>query len=116
MTSIVSGVFEAGHLHFLNAIEPLQVPGSFARYLAPLRHAEWVVYAKPPFGGPRHVLKSLDCYTHRVAIANRRLIVIASNSMRAFPEDVPGKALGLLTAIQPSQRRGALPLFCITGR
>jgi len=66
--------FEAGRLRFFNALEPLQAPGAFARYLAPVRRAEWVVYAKPPFGGPQHVLEYLGRYTHRVAISNNRLI------------------------------------------
>jgi len=66
--------FSAGHLSFFNALEPLKAPRAFARYLAPLRRAEWVVYAKPPFGGPEHVLEYLGRYTHRVAISNNRLI------------------------------------------
>lgn len=66
--------FDAGHLHFFHSLESLRVPAAFARYLAPVRHAEWVVYAKPPFGGPEHVLKYLGRYTHRVAIANHRLV------------------------------------------
>jgi len=70
----LQGAFDAGHLRFFNALEPLQVPAAFARYLAPVRHAEWVVYAKRPFGGPEHVLEYLGRYTHRVAIANHRLI------------------------------------------
>jgi Putative transposase/Transposase zinc-binding domain len=48
-------------------------PGWTAR-LAALARAEWVVYAKPPFGGPAQVLKYLARYTHRVAIDNRRLV------------------------------------------
>ena len=47
---------------------------AFATFLAPLRKAEWVVYAKEPFGGPQAVLAYLSRYTHRVAISNRRLI------------------------------------------
>jgi hypothetical protein len=43
---------------------------SFAAFLAPLRKAEWVVYAKRPFGGPQAVLAYLSRYTHRVAIAS----------------------------------------------
>ena len=66
--------FDAGQLHFFNALEPLQGTEAFARYLAPVRKAEWVVYAKPPFGGPQHVLEYLGRYTHRVAISNNRLI------------------------------------------
>ena len=70
----LQGAFEAGRLRFFNALEPLQEPGAFARHLAPVRRAEWVVYAKPPFGGPQHVLEYLGRYTHRVAISNNRLI------------------------------------------
>lgn len=66
--------YDAGHLRFFNALVPLQVPGAFARYLAPTRQSEWVVYAKPPFGGPQHVLEYLGRYTHRVAISNNRLV------------------------------------------
>src|ERR1700716_2718064 len=47
---------------------------AFKAYLAPLHKAEWVVYAKRPFGGPQAVLAYLSRYTHRVAISNRRLI------------------------------------------
>jgi len=49
-------------------------PRAFVAYLAPLRRAEWVVYAKRPFGGPQAVLAYLSRYTHRVAIANSRMI------------------------------------------
>ena len=44
------------------------------RFLAPCAKAEWVVYAKEPFGGPEEVLRYLSRYTHRVAISNRRLV------------------------------------------
>jgi hypothetical protein len=70
----LQGAFDAGRLRFFNALEPLQEPGAFARYLAPIRRVEWWVYAKPPFGGPQHVLEYLGRYTHRVAISNNRLI------------------------------------------
>jgi hypothetical protein len=48
-------------------------PAAFHAWLAPLRAKDWVVYAKPPFGGPARVLKYLARYTHRVAISNHRL-------------------------------------------
>ena len=70
----LQAAFDAGQLHFFNALEPLQVTKAFARYLAPVRKTEWVVYAKPPFGGPQHVLEYLGRYTHRVAISNNRLV------------------------------------------
>jgi hypothetical protein len=73
--------FAAGQLRFFNSLEPLQAPRSFARYLSPLRRAEWVVYAKPPFGGPEHVLEYLGRYTHRVAISNNRLIGLSDGKV-----------------------------------
>ena len=67
-------VHEAGHLRFFGALAPLADPKAFAAHLAPLRKAEWVVYAKEPFAGPEAVLAYLSRYTHRVAISNRRLV------------------------------------------
>jgi hypothetical protein len=64
----------AGRLHFFGAHAPLAERSAFATYLAPLRKIEWVVYAKRPFAGPQAVLAYLSRYTHRVAIANSRLI------------------------------------------
>jgi hypothetical protein len=49
-------------------------PAAFEAWAAPLRAREWVVYSKPPFGGPGQVLKYLARYTHRVAIGNSRLV------------------------------------------
>jgi hypothetical protein len=54
---------------------------AFATYLAPLRKAEWVVYAKRPFGGPQAVLAYLARYTHRVAISNSRLLAFDSKGV-----------------------------------
>ncbi len=64
----------ASRLSFFGELAHLVEAQSFATYLAPLRKAEWVVYAKRPFGGPEAVLAYLSRYTHRVAIANSRLI------------------------------------------
>ena len=63
----------AGKLHFFADIAALRDPAAFARYLAPLHLQKWVVYAKPPFGGPQQVLQYLGRYTHRVAISNWRI-------------------------------------------
>jgi hypothetical protein len=64
----------AGKLQFFGDSAGLADPKSFARWLAPLRKIEWVVYAKRPFAGPEAVLAYLSRYTHRVAIANSRLM------------------------------------------
>jgi Putative transposase/Transposase zinc-binding domain len=65
---------QAGRLNFFGDYAHLAKAQSFAAYLAPLRKTEWIVYAKRPFGGPEAVLAYLSRYTHRVAIANSRLI------------------------------------------
>jgi hypothetical protein len=64
----------AGRLAFHGDLAPLADPAAFAAHLAPLRGSEWVVYAKRPFAGPEAVLAYLSRYTHRVAIANSRLL------------------------------------------
>jgi len=70
--------FEAGHLGFFGELAILAEPNAFTRRLRELRRVEWVVYAKPPFGGPAQVLAYLGRYTHRVAIANSRLVSLAN--------------------------------------
>jgi Putative transposase/Transposase zinc-binding domain len=64
----------AGLLQFFGDHAYLTDARSFGAHLAPLRKTEWVVYSKRPFGGPQAVLAYLSRYTHRVAIANSRLI------------------------------------------
>ena len=63
-----------GQLQFFGEYAALADALAFKRWLAPLRRIEWVLYAKPPFAGPKAVLAYLSRYTHRVAISNRRLI------------------------------------------
>ena len=66
--------FSDGKLTFHGHLAHLADPVDFRSYLAPLYEKDWVVYAKAPFGGPQHVLHYLSRYTHRVAIANSRLL------------------------------------------
>jgi putative transposase len=65
---------QARRLNFFGDNIHLVDTQSFAAFLAPLRKTEWVVYSKRPFGGPEAVLAYLSRYTHRVPIANSRLI------------------------------------------
>jgi len=64
----------AGELQLFTDLGALKDADAFRAYLAPLRKTEWVVYAKKPFAGPKQVLAYLARYTHRVAIANSRLL------------------------------------------
>src|SRR5690348_15526692 len=66
----------AGRLAFFGEIESLRRREAFAAHLAPLKRKKGFVYAKPPFSGPEAVLAYLARYTHRVAIANSRLIAL----------------------------------------
>lgn len=59
---------------FHGALEKYKDPGEFRLLLDALYESCWVVYAKPPFAGPKAVLKYLGRYTHRIAIANSRLV------------------------------------------
>src|ERR1700732_2318229 len=67
------------------ALQPLHQPPAFASFLRTLFRQDWVVYLKPPFGGPQHVLHYLAGYTHRVAISNHRLVTLSSQEfLRRF--------------------------------
>src|SRR5207302_10241899 len=72
----------AGELQFYTDLCGLTDANAFRTYLAPLRKSEWVVYAKRPFAGPAQVLAYLARYTHRVAIANSRLISASADAVR----------------------------------
>ena len=61
-------------LAFFGEFAGLADRAAFTAHLAPLRRAEWVVYAKRPFAGPEQVLAYLARYTHRVAISSSRLV------------------------------------------
>ena len=70
----LTAAHQTGSLHFFGDHKPLDDPEAFATYLAPSRSIDWVVYAKRPFVGPEAMLAYLSRYTHRIAIANSRLI------------------------------------------
>jgi len=78
---LLRAAFESKALKFYNAMESLQDAQAFEEFLAPAAGAEWVVYAKAPFGGPEQVLEYLGRYTHRVAIANSRLVDLSDGSV-----------------------------------
>jgi hypothetical protein len=81
----------AGRLRFLGEHAALSDAAAFARFLAPLRTCEWVVYAKRPFAGPQAVLAYLSRYTHRVAISNSRLLAMDERGVRFRWKDYRAK-------------------------
>ena len=94
LSRVFRGKFVAGlKSAFYN--KELLLPGSlkalegervFAAFLRKLFRQDWVVYAKPPFGGPEHVLHYLARYTHRVAISNHRLIQLANGQVKLLSD------------------------------
>jgi predicted RNA-binding Zn-ribbon protein involved in translation (DUF1610 family) len=73
--------FQQRQLIFPGSLRPLQNEKPFRAFLRPLFRQNWVVYAKPPFGGPHHVLGYLARYTHRIAITNHRLVAFTNNQV-----------------------------------
>jgi len=78
----LQAVFDAGQLHFAGSLHALSEPSGFAAHLQPTRQTNWVVYAKAPFAGPQQVLEYVGRYTHRVAIANQRLLDMDDGHVR----------------------------------
>ena len=79
--ALIEAAFDQGKLSFHGELTALADPGEFRRRLAASARTEWVVYSKPPFGGPEQVLKYLARYTHRVAISNHRLIALENGEV-----------------------------------
>ena len=72
---------DQGQLTLAGQLSSLAEAEGFNCLLHELRQVEWVVYAKPPFGGPELVLKYLARYTHRVAISNGRLVELTGDEV-----------------------------------
>jgi hypothetical protein len=81
---LVAGLRSAygdGRLSFPGALQTLAPEAAFRAWLRSLHRQSWVVYAKPPFGSPAHVLHYLARYTHRVAISNHRLVAVTDGTV-----------------------------------
>ena len=74
--------FDAGRLQLTGELARLTERATWADHLRPARQADWVVYAKPPFAGPAQVLDYVGRYTHRIAIANQRILDIEAGQVR----------------------------------
>ena len=80
-TAGLKRAFRKRQLAFPGSLQPLAQERAFRSFLRSLFHQDWVVYAKPPFGGPQHVLHYLARYTHRVAISNHRIVAFADGQV-----------------------------------
>jgi hypothetical protein len=90
--------YDAGRLSLAGSLLALAQPAAFAAWLAGLYRREWVVYAKPPFGGPQQVLKYLARYTHRVAVSNDRLLTATDGQVTfRYKDYARGKRQRLLS-------------------
>jgi hypothetical protein len=81
---VVAGLleaFRAGTLTLPKDLQRLTDESAFRTWLRTLYRHDWIVYAKPPFGGPSHVLHYLARYTHRVAISNHRLVDVSTDQV-----------------------------------
>jgi Putative transposase/Transposase zinc-binding domain len=83
----LQAAFDAGQLRFFGALASLAGRAAFAACLRPLRAIPWVVYARRPFGAPEQVLDYLARYSHRVAIANSRLVTLADGRISFLWKD-----------------------------
>jgi hypothetical protein len=77
----LKAAFNQSRLQFHGQLAPLAEPRIFASWLRLLFRHDWIVYSKPPFGGPQHVLRYLGAYTHRVAISNHRLVALQDGNV-----------------------------------
>jgi len=80
-TAGLKRAFRKQQLVFPGSLQPLAQERPFYSFLRTLFRQDWVVYAKPPFGGPQHVIHYLARYTHRVAISNHRLVHFADHQV-----------------------------------
>src|ERR1035437_8313172 len=94
-------------LQFHGSQQYLVAPGCFATFLRQLFRQDWVVYAKPPFGGAEHVLNYLARYTHRVAISNHRLVAFENDRVSFLWRDYAhgGKKKGMTVSADEFLRR-----------
>jgi hypothetical protein len=85
--ALLRRAFDRGRLSFHGKLAALKGPCEFRRRLDAAGRTEWVVYAKPPCGGPEQVLKYLARYTHRVAISNQRLVASEGGEVKFHWKD-----------------------------
>jgi hypothetical protein len=78
----LSQLYAEQALRFTDATLALEAEAAFDTFVKRLRQKKWIVYAKPPFGGPEQTLSYLGRYTHRVAISNHRFLDLQGDQVR----------------------------------
>ena len=88
----LTAAYQDGRLQFFADQAALAEPTRFKAWLAAMRKGEWAIYSKRPFGGPDAVLAYLSRYTHRIAIANSRLVAFDGERVTFKWKDYRAKA------------------------
>jgi len=87
-----------GALRLIGRCAPLHDPQQWHRWIAHLRTKQWIVYAKPPFGGPEKALDYLGRYTHRIALSNDRLVAVEDDAVSfRYKDYAHGNAIKIRT-------------------
>jgi len=97
--------FREKQLELHGCLARYRSPAAFERLLHEACRTEWVVYAKPPFDGPEHVLAYLARYTHRVAISNHRLLHVDEDAVTFRFKDYRSRRARSLTLPLPEFAR-----------
>ncbi|HVH72877.1 MAG TPA: IS91 family transposase, partial [Candidatus Dormibacteraeota bacterium] len=95
--------FRQHQLRFYGECMPLAQEKNFTLFLRTLFQQDWVVYAKPPFGGPEHVLHYLARYTHRVAISNHRLLSVSDSTVSFRWKDYAHASQARIMTLSPEE-------------
>ncbi|HTO79572.1 MAG TPA: IS91 family transposase [Methylocystis sp.] len=99
----LDAAFKNGALRFFGDLAPLAESHAFAARLRSLRQTDWIVYAKPPFGGPQQVLAYLARYTHRAAIANSRLVAVSDKDVAFSYKDYRRNGRHRVMRLEPDE-------------
>ena len=99
----LAAAFARGEFGFFGDLAPLAEAAAFAERVRALRQSAFVVYAKPPFGGPERVLAYLARYTHRTAIANSRLVAVDEDEVAFSYKDYRRGGRGGVMRLAPHE-------------
>jgi hypothetical protein len=99
----ILALYKKGNLSLHGRLAGFADPKAFASFVHNLRATDWVVYAKPPFAGPDHVLRYLGRYTHRVAISNHRLTQITEDHVAFRWKDYRHPSQPKVMALHPHE-------------